>query len=253
MIFYNKVQCTKSLSVASFVSRRAHRFLALPLLTVFAIVMPGCALEQEYESSQDEARNSGGRGPVNADPSKVRGTQFEASAALTAPGTLTMSGGYVGMTVALEPVTELRTQLNNGLFGANATTRLVDRGNDAHITLLTPQEYSSLGRSADAVIKKVAAKRLTSAQWRARCVGMGVDKNNPKLQTYYVVVDSEAIAQFRADLKAELGEFGDERNDPYHPHVTIAFTQKDLFNQNFAPQSHKDDGSCLSPANLRLR
>ncbi len=213
------------------------------VLTLAAGSATGCALEEAGDDVVNEELVSG------ADPARIAQKVFTTSRAILAPGRVTTSGGYVGLTVALEPTKALRAQLNEAMFGAGG--KLADRGNDAHITLLTPQEYASLGDRADATITRLASSLQVEGAWQPRCVGVGVDKKNPKLQTYYVVVESTAIQSFRAQLAAEAGAFEDV-NDPYHPHVTLAFTQKDLFNSNFAPGKHKDVASCPSSGHLTL-
>jgi 2'-5' RNA ligase superfamily len=226
---------------------QVRRFpLVAAVATGFALFAVGCLAD----GSTPDAEETGNEGQPAADVAKIAKTKFTTSSSLTAPGKLTFGGGYVGLTVAIEPTKALRAQLNTALFGNNG--KLNDRGSDAHITLLTPQEYGKLGNRADATIAKLAAKLTVSGAWKPACVGVGIAKSNPALQTYYIVVDSPAILAFRRDLAAAVGAFEDP-NDPYNPHVTLAFTQRDLFNKDFANGKGKNVASCPLATNLAIQ
>ena len=65
------------------------------------------------------------------------------------------------------------------------------------------------------------------------CLGVGIHESNPTMQTYYVVVSSEGMLDFRRTVTRAFIEAGGQADDfdaeAYWPHVTLGFTKRDLF------------------------
>lgn len=224
----------------------------LAAVAVFSTV--GCAATADDDESDGDEYAATAK-VVTADPAKLSDKIFSATPTpLTKQVPFVGHGDYYAVAVALPPAQALLTQLNTflGLPGAG----LKNRG-EAHITALTPAEFSVLRKRPNGLetINRIAsAVKLQSAPWTPVCIGVGVSAKEKALQTYYVVVDSPPIAAFRAQLAKDLGAFEDPA-DPYHPHITLGFTGRDLFNRDFGTRSDgtraaKDVASCPRQDNL---
>jgi hypothetical protein len=107
---------------------------------------------------------------------------------------------------------------------------------EAHITVLTPPEFQSFnGKIPMTQIEKRVRGVVQSARWSVICLGQGTAKADPKLKTYFVVVESPDLLAVRRVIKnmAERRGTGAEFNpEAYAPHITIAFTERDLHLQD---------------------
>ncbi len=187
---------------------------------------------------------------VSADPARIARTTFTASPALVQPTPFISHPDYLAVAVPTAPAQALLGDLDRAL-GA----KLKSRG-EAHITVLTPPEVSVLAkklpmRSIEALAD---AQKLQQSAWTPMCLGVSVARSNRALQTYYVVVKSDALFAFRRELHARFVAAGGAAAafDPadYRPHVTLGFTQRDLFE---ADGAQKTPASCPRPDNLSLR
>lgn len=122
---------------------------------------------------------------------------------------------------------------------------LKNRG-EAHITLITPPEYSHLRlRLSDAEIHQQAELFLKSEpQFNEVCIGSGESLIDQKKEaTYYVVVESSDFIKFRKKL-AQLSQLPVTEFNPdlFYSHITLGFTSRDL---HFEDGVIKNKQSCL--------
>ena len=155
----------------------------------------------------------------------------------TYASSLKTESSYVAQNLKFEPFDQLRTDLENRL-----KTKLKNRG-EAHITVITPPEWKVLSQklTINEVNEWALSDKLHLAPYRPHCVGTFKLKDD---STYFVVVESLALLQFRQKLKREFDQRhgqGDFDPDHFSPHITLGFTHKDLHEQDGAK---KDDSSC---------
>lgn len=111
---------------------------------------------------------------------------------------------------------------------------------EAHITVITPPEWVYVAQNKK-IHKKSAPHYLKgSIQWV--CIGRYQDKTNPHLATYFIVIEAPFLKKWR---KKYWGL--NEEQFPYHPHVTLGFTERDLHQQDGAI---KNSQSCDPRFNL---
>jgi len=229
-------------------------FRCLAAVAVFSTV--GCAATADDETIGDDESAATAK-VVTADPARIADKIFSATPTpLTEQVPFVSHGDFYAVAVALPPAQALLKQLNT--FLALPGAGLKNRG-EAHITALTPSEFSDLRarpKGMETINRIASAVNLQNAAWTPLCIGVGVSAKDKALQTYYVVVESPPIADFRAQLARALGAFEDPA-DPYHPHITIGFTSRDLFNRDFGTRrdgthAAKDTASCPRQDNLTL-
>jgi hypothetical protein len=187
---------------------------------------------------------------VAADPARIAHTKFVVSRTVTdtAATAFVSHPDYLAMNVPYAPVKSLFSALTTAL-GA----RLATRG-EAHVTVLMPAEVSVLARKLpmseiDALAR---TQGLQARAWSPVCLGVGVASSNRALQTYYVVVRSEALVAFRRTVRDRFVARGGSASafdaEGYTPHITLGFTQKDLFESDGVT---KDVRSCPVSTNLQ--
>lgn len=114
---------------------------------------------------------------------------------------------------------------------------LKNRG-EAHITVVTPPEFMSMGVKIED-LENAVRDDIQAAEWRALCVGVG-EKGSE--QTYYVVVDTRDLFKVRKKIATLSGvRPGSFDPDHFYPHVTLGFTERDLHEQDGVI---KDKNSC---------
>ncbi len=155
---------------------------------------------------------------------------------------------HLAMNVRFAPVRGVQGALNEKLG-----TTLKQRG-EAHVTVLTPPEFSILSRSITiADVNRLAlAGDIEASDLKAVCLGSGTARGNKKLQTYFIVVTSQRLFQLRRDVKALFVSRGGKASafdaEAFTPHVTVGFTQRDLFE---ADGVVKDQTSCVAQLDVR--
>ena len=223
--------------------------MSLRLLTCVLLVAcsAGCS------SSPDDEDGTLGESEsdlVAADPARIAHTSFVVSHTLTntAATAFVSHPDYLAMNVPYAPVKSLFSALPTAL-GA----RLATRG-EAHITVLMPAEVSVLARrlpmsEIDALAR---SQGLQSRAWSPVCLGVGIAASNRSLQTYYVVVRSDALVAFRRAVRDRFVARGGSASafdaEGYTPHITLGFTQRDLFESDGVT---KDVRSCPAANNLQ--
>jgi hypothetical protein len=150
-----------------------------------------------------------------------------------------IANGYLGINLPYEAFAALTKHIEKV-----EKTTLQTRG-EAHITVITPPEMKILNKNLSPTeIQRLAdGWDLQKTPFRALCVGRGqrdLDK------TYFVVLVSEKIFQFRGEIQKLFEKKGGEKEsfnaEDYHPHVTLGFTNKDLHIQDGVI---KDERSCF--------
>ncbi|MBY0515504.1 MAG: 2'-5' RNA ligase family protein [Bacteriovoracaceae bacterium] len=119
---------------------------------------------------------------------------------------------------------------------------LISRG-ESHITVITPVEFWNLLRPQGITIETLnqlaQEANIQAFPFREICLGKGVLKNE---ETYYVVIHSPDILNFRKKIQLLLKEPNKFRPENYYPHITIGFTQRDLHESDGVL---KDEKSCF--------
>lgn len=128
---------------------------------------------------------------------------------------------------------------------------LKNRG-EAHITLISPPEFKNLtvknGIKPERIHQLTNEFVATQPQFTNNCLGH-FEKDGQHV--YYVVVDSQALFDFRKQIAAEAN-LPIEQFDPnlFFPHVTIGFTKEDM---HYEQGARKNAASCPEELKMVLR
>lgn len=145
---------------------------------------------------------------------------------------------YLAMNVPYAPVHKIDVELMRRLG------KILRDRNESHITVITPPEFQSISAHISMSEIKTLAKtmNLQASAFKVRCLGRG--KARGGLETYYIVVVSDALVTFRQaieeQVKANGGSFDAEH---FYPHITIGFTARDLHESDGVI---KDETSCIA-------
>ncbi|KAJ1981803.1 hypothetical protein H4R35_000569 [Dimargaris xerosporica] len=135
---------------------------------------------------------------------------------------------------------------------------LQDRG-EAHVTLITPPEFSQIlapaGVTHADLVRIAQQHRVQRIAFRPICIGRQQipDPLEPGVNqvVYNLIVASPEWLQLRWAVWDHFVALGGEPShwDPqyYYPHITIGFTHRDLFDQDGV---HKGSNSCWRPITL---
>ena len=151
---------------------------------------------------------------------------------------------YLAMNLPYGPTINIREQIEQ-LFDV----QLKDRG-EAHITVITPPEYQRLSDRLNMTqIEALVGEDIQDASFQITCLGRATASSIPgEIATFYLVVVSQALFNLRHRIeRAYIAAGGaNERFDAatYQPHITIGFTDRDLFESDGADKSEK---SCIAP------
>lgn len=178
------------------------------------------------------------------------------SADASAPMTFTISSavhenvpfesnrGYLALNVAALPVKKVLEDLKR-----ETGLRLSNRG-EAHVTVLTPAEYSAVasvigGSGIEAVAEKA---NIQESAFETVCVGKGSARVGSKTEsTFFIVVKSPDLLNLRQAILDEYHALGGDGQplEPahYYPHITIGFTKTDLHEEQGVI---KDESSCAA-------
>jgi len=150
---------------------------------------------------------------------------------------------YLVQNIRFEPINQLKTVIQTELG-----IELIDRG-EAHITVISPPEFTDIQNyiSISEINAFAREKQLQTMSFKAVCVGSrAVTINGLKEQTFYAVVQSPALVEFRRliyEAAKAKGYAGSGFNpDVYYPHITIGYKHRDLHAQDGAI---KDTSSCI--------
>ena len=162
-------------------------------------------------------------------------------------------GYWLGRNVNYASVAELLARLKVKLPGEV----LHNRG-DAHITVITPPEYLILkSYLSPQLIDQIAQQEhIQRAKFQVDCLGRGQARNVNRelMKTYFLVVKSTDLLRIRKILfEAYVAHGGMPSHfDPEHftPHITVGFTERDLFEQDGV---FKQYNACFLPVKLSTK
>ena len=162
----------------------------------------------------------------------------------------TASGYWLGENVNYEPVANLFSHLKQRL----PSEILKNRG-DAHITVLTPPEFLILKPylTPEAIDEIAKQQNIQQQSFHVVCLGRGQAMNEygSVLNTYFLVVKSPGLARLRRAIFEQYVANGGmpSRFDPDHftPHITVGFTERDLFEQDGV---YKQNNACFIPIEM---
>ena len=124
--------------------------------------------------------------------------------------------------------------------------KLHSRG-ESHITVITPPEFEVLSKNVTIQeINKVAVdSSMQNSVFEKKCIGEG---KKDDLRTYFVVVSAPSLLTSRKSISAlyikKGGQVKDFIAEDFLPHITIGFTQRDLFELDGVV---KNVASCILP------
>jgi hypothetical protein len=137
-------------------------------------------------------------------------------------------GTYLGITIPHEFVLPLRSQIETK-YGLTLKHR-----NEAHVTVISPPELKKL----EPLYSKqdLLSKPYEFDDLEAVCVGKYEDVEDISKKTFFVVIRSDKLKEYRQSIP-EL------RDSLFHPHITVGFTDHDLYPEQGAI---KDASTCIS-------
>lgn len=154
---------------------------------------------------------------------------------------------YIAYSLPYEKYHKIFNRLENKL-----SRKLQTRG-EAHITIITPPEYEKLklALTADQFKQLTHEFLLSKPLFKEVCIGEGINKAAPEMKTYYIVIQSEQMLQFRQKLsdiaKLPVAQFNPNE---FYPHITLGFTDKDLHIQDGVVKSNT---SCSKNLHVLLK
>jgi 2'-5' RNA ligase len=121
---------------------------------------------------------------------------------------------------------------------------LKNRG-ESHITVITPPEFQDDLSKFISIqeINEIAEKNnIQQSTYKPLCIGKGMATDKEKfLETYYIVVESENLFKIRKEIAKLYNSKGGKKFDPmnYYPHITLGFTDRDLFESDGLIKNNK--------------
>lgn len=159
------------------------------------------------------------------------------------------SGFYwLAMNINPKPVKSLLLDLEAKFPGL----KLLSRG-ETHITVITPPEYANILKpylTAKEIDDIAVQANIQSSQFTPLCIGKGIgfSQNKQQLATYFIEVESSDLLNIRKKIfDAYVSRGGiPSRFDPqdFTPHITIGFTERDLFEKDGV---YKQANACIMP------
>ena len=149
---------------------------------------------------------------------------------------------WLAMNIDAKPLEQLRLQLEH-LGGVPLKSR-----GESHITVLTPPEYAQIKAKLSMPDLDAKANQLDiqHTSWKPLCVARAVDSKDTKKVVYYLVVEAEGLRSLRHELQTLFVKNGGESSSfddtHFYPHITIGFTDRDLFE---ADGVIKDTRNCV--------
>jgi 2'-5' RNA ligase len=117
--------------------------------------------------------------------------------------------------------------------------------NEVHVTALTPIEYGKVqSHISIGQINQIAKNlRIQNSKIELRCLGVG---RKAQMKTFYIVLASDSLLKIRKEIHAQFVRQGGEPNDfeptRFYPHITLAFSHRDLHESDAVV---KDEKSCF--------
>ena len=108
---------------------------------------------------------------------------------------------------------------------------------EAHITVVTPIEFHRVLRDKLTIqeIHQIATKlNIQQSKFKVVCLGKGESVVDSRAeQTYYLVVDAPNLLKIRKEIfrlfKSRGGNVSKFAPDLFYPHITIGYTNNDLY------------------------
>lgn len=152
---------------------------------------------------------------------------------------------WLGMNIDNNAVEEIRKK-----FESEHSELLLKNRSDSHITVITPPEYQNILKpylSPQQIDNIAMSGHIQRSYFKVICIGRAnAYENNKQLQTYFLVVKSNDLIKIRKKIfEAYVRNGGDpSRFDAqnFMPHITIAFTDRDLFENDGV---FKQKNSCI--------
>ena len=225
---------------------RTTSVAALWLAATLSLV--GCVAGDDAQFSDDESSSDGkADGAAVSIANAIRGLRFTlpSSALRGRPNTSLSKGSYLAIDLPVAGYAAIEASVVT-----TSHVALKTRG-EAHVTVITPPEFSALSQKLSMADLDGLAKSMNvgGADLQAQCVGVGA--KGLADQTVYVVVTSQRIAAYRAQVATTFRARGGSPSAfdaaSYHPHATIGFTKRDLHESDGVI---KDVASCPTRDNL---
>lgn len=152
---------------------------------------------------------------------------------------------WLGMNIDNSAVVKIRKK-----FESEHPELVLKNRADSHITLITPPEYQNILKpylSPQTIDAIAISAHVQRSHFKVICIGKGdAYENNKQLQTYFLVVESPDLIKLRKKIfDAYVKNGGDpSRFDAqnFMPHITVAFTDRDLFESDGV---FKQKNSCI--------
>lgn len=147
----------------------------------------------------------------------------------------------LAMNVQYAPIKLIRNKLSKALGHDLKFFTLWDQEGEAHITVITPVEYSAFLKKYVSIerIEQIALERgIQHSEFSILGLGRGEAWLNGKLEeTYFIIVQSQNLNAIRAQIYQEYLQNGGPANlwspTNFYPHITIGYSLRDL---------HESDG-----------
>jgi hypothetical protein len=139
---------------------------------------------------------------------------------------------WVGLNLDPEPTTQLRKDLE--VIRGSA---LKSRG-EAHVTVITPPEFKILSEHLGMQEIEAVAQSMSiqTTPFNLLCLAEATHPKESKLQTYFIVVESPGLLEIRREIfRRFVAAGGDPHalgNANYFPHITVGFSDRDLYDSD---------------------
>lgn len=224
------------------------------LALVIGLVLTACQT-RNYNPAHDvlmERQCGTDRGRVSGEVRAcLEGRTFKVNSRLKDTSTLPFrsESSYLAMAIPFEPVDGLRAAV------AQATSLNLKTRGEAHITVITPPEFSGAlsHKLSMGEIEHIANEmNIQKARLDLVCLGGGeVTARRGADHNFFIVVRSEDLLAIRRRIAEEFVRRGGNPEafspDQFYPHVTVGFTKRDLHIQDCVIKSER---SCV--ANLEF-
>jgi len=142
----------------------------------------------------------------------------------------------LAMNVQYLPIKNVREELQIQINKKLDFLKIWNESGEAHITVITPPEYTNVFKGKLSMDEIGAIARLNNIQKsRITINGIGIGRANIQNQveeSYFLIVTSPDLVKIREEI---YSSFINKGGDPaawnphhYYPHVTIGYTKRDL-------------------------
>lgn len=146
----------------------------------------------------------------------------------------------LAMSIYYPAILEIRSQLENHLKQKLNYLKSWEPQGEAHVTTITPPEFSILSKYISQQDINEIAKAMKIQDSDLEILELGRGELNIKgniEKTFFVIVRSQNLIDIRKAIHAEFVRRGGDNNsfnpEKFYPHITVGYTQRDL---------HESDG-----------